>query len=342
MLESIRTAMAVGTIFMAAFSSSPSYQLQNYGVGSGGVNNSSSPTYRLNASSGEVSGVQASNATTRIGSGTTATRQANVPSAPTLSNGTNTFYNKLGIIINKSVSDATDYTYSVAVSTNNFTTTNYVQADGTLSTTPVYRTYTSWGGASGTTITGLSPGTTYQAKVDAMQAGFSASGYGPVASSSTSSLSLSFSITPNSVSLGSLTPGTVRSGSSDLTFSFTTNGASGGAVYTAGNNAGLRSSAANYTIASATADLTSASNGFGLRGLTATQTSGGPFIMSAPFNGANNNVGGVTTTFQTVFSSTVPVTGGSSTASVRGKSDISAQAATDYTETLTFIASASF
>jgi hypothetical protein len=342
MFKTFWAMSATGALLFGAFSSSPTYQLQSYGLGSGGTNEASSANYRLNASSGELGGTPSAGGTTQAGSGSTETRQANVPLAPTLSNGSNTFYNKLQVTINTSGSDAGDYTYSIAVSTNNFATTTYVQADGTLGSTAVYQSYATWGGASGSPIIGLSPNTTYKAKVNAMQGNFTNSAYGPAATAVTANPSLAFSITPSTVSLGSLLPGTVNAGSSNLSFNFATNGASGGSVYIAGANSGLRSAATNNTISSANANLSAAAEGFGVQGLTATQASGGPFTIAAPFNGTSNTVGGVNTSFRQIFTSSALLTGGTATASVKGKSSATTASASDYTETLTFIASASF
>ena len=84
------------------------------------------------------------------------------------------------------------------------------------------------------------------------------------------------------------------------------------------------------------------SEGFGLQGATASQTSGGPFTIAAPYNGTLNNVGTETTTYVPVFSTSAPIIGGSSTLNFLAKSASSDPAAQDYQEILTFIASASF
>lgn len=333
--------MGTGMLLMAAFSASNNYSLQNYGIGSGGTNNASSSSYKLNGSSGEVTGAAGTGTTNQIKPGSTEVRQANVPLAPTLSNGTSTYYNKLGCIINKGGSDATDYTYAIATSINSFATTLYVQADGTLGASPVFQTYTSWGGAGGTIITGLTPSTTYQIKVTAMQASFTQSAYGPVGSASTVSPSLTFSLTPNNLNLGNLLPGSIVT-SSAITIGFATNGAAGGNVYIAGKNNGLNSAAGSSTIAVLTNDLSSQSQGVGVQGVSATQTSGGPLVISSPFNVTSSNVGAYATTFKPIFSSTAAIIGGSATATIKAKASTSTVVASDYQEVLTFIGSASF
>jgi hypothetical protein len=341
MLKPSTVFMGTGMLLMAAFSASNNYSLQNYGIGSGGSNNASSTSYKLNASSGEISGAAGTGTSNVAKPGSTETRQANVPLAPTLSNGTSSYYNKLNCIINKGGSDATDYTYAIATSINSYATTLYVQADGTLGAAAVFQTYASWGGAAGTFITGLSPSTAYQAKVTAMQGTFSQSAYGPVASASTVSPSLTFSLTPNNLSLGNLLPGNIVT-SSTITIGFATNGAAGGNVYIAGQNTGLHSATGSYTIPALTNDLSTQTQGVGVQGLSASQSSGGAFTIASPFNTSGSNIGAYATTFKPVFTSSTALAGGSATASIKAKASTSTVVATDYQETLTFIASASF
>lgn len=326
----------------AAFSSSSNYQLRSYGVNSGGTNSASSSNYNLQAGAGEIAGSETGGPTYKIRSGSIETQQSNVPGAPTLSNGGGTYTNKLNFIIN-TASNPSDTTYVVAVSTtSNFTVTNYVQADGTLGGTQVFQTYAQWGSGSGTDAIGLTSGTTYYFRVAAMQGKFTATGFGPSANSTTASTaSLSFSLTPSTLNMGSLTPGSVVDSPSDISFTFSTSASFGGSIYMSGSNTGLVSATAgnyNITIAGASANLSSTSEGFGLQGLTASS----PLAIDSPYNGTSNTVGAIYTTFKPVFSSTASVTSGTATARVKAKSSTTTPAANDYTNTLTFIAAASY
>jgi hypothetical protein len=341
MFKGLWAAGSAGTVLLAAFSSSSSYQLQNYGVGSGGTNGASSLNYSLNAASGQVSG-SGSGSTTVGRTGSIQTQQANVPLAPTVSNGSSTYYNKLQVVINKPAADAADYVYAIAISTNNFATTNYLQVDGTSAGTPAYQSYAAWGGTNGSFATGLSANTAYQFAVSAKQGTFTASRLGPSGTATTANPSLTFSLTPNTVTLGNLLAGTVVNGTSDISFTFATNGASGGSVYVAGANSGLKSTAANNTIAAVSTNLTSASEGFGIRGLATGQTSGGPLTIASPFNGPGTNVGAQTANFQQLFTTSGATVSGTGSARLSGKAAATTPAGNDYTETLTFIASASF
>src|SRR5665213_537805 len=231
------------------FSASSNYQLKSYGVNSGGTNSTSSSTFSAQAGTGEIGGNSSNGPTYTTKSGSIEAQQANVPGAPTLSNGSGTFTNKLNFIINTS-SNPSDTTYVIAVSTSpTFTSTNYVQADGTLGSSQVFQDYATWGGATGTQAIGLTSITTYYFKVAALQGKFTATGFGPSANIATATPSLSFSVTPNNLNLGKLTSGSVINGPSNISFTFTSNAPFGGTIYVAGNSTGLVSSAAaNYNI----------------------------------------------------------------------------------------------
>jgi hypothetical protein len=325
----------------AAFSSSSNYQLKSYGVNSGGTNSSASSTYSVQAGTGEVSGNVSGGPTYKTKSGSVEAQQANVPGAPTLDNGGGSYSNKLGFIISTS-GNPTDTTYVVAVSTtSNFAVTNYVQADGTLGSSQVFQTYTQWGGSSGSFAIGLSSSTTYYFKVAAMQGQFTATGFGPSANSSTGGApALSFSLTPNTINMGNLSAGSVVNSPSNISFTFTTNATFGGTIYMAGSSTGLTSSSNGYNIhiTGPSGDLSSLGEGFGFQGLTASA----PLSIQPPYNIGSNTVGAVYTTFQPVYVASTSVASGTATGTVKAKAAISTPAASDYSDTLTFVAAASY
>ncbi len=84
---------------------------------------------------------------------------ATVPSAPSVSSPTAT---TLKVILGTST-DANDPQFAIQETTSG----NYVQTNGTLSTSAAWQTYTNWGGASGVTVSGLSPNASYTFKVKA-------------------------------------------------------------------------------------------------------------------------------------------------------------------------------
>lgn len=343
MLTRVPILLALGASLFASFSSNASYQLKSYSVGPGATNSAASGSFKLQGSAGEQANGTTANSSNTAGNGSIQTEQLSVPPAPTLGNGSNTYYNKLSLTINPGNDIATDITFAVAVSTDNFVTTNYVQADGTLGSSPVYQTYSTWGSSGGTFMTGLTPSTTYKVKVAAKQGLFTNTAYGATTSASTVAPSVTFLVSPNSINIGTLLPGSVTT-SSNLTFSFATNAASGGNVYVSGQNAapGLHSTAETHTIPAFTGNLSSQSEGFGIQATNPSQTSGGPLSVASPFNGSTHNVGAESVTPQSVLVAATPIIGGTANANLQAITTQSTPSGTDYTETLTFIAAASF
>jgi hypothetical protein len=337
--------------FFAATPSTPSYQLNSYGFGSGGTANSSTPTYSLEGITGEISGSPSSTTTYKLNPGFIHTQQINVP-AVTFTNPIG-YYDKLKFVIVQP-NDPSDTTYALQISTtSDFSSNiNYVKSDltigGTL-TSGDYQTYAVWGGASGANIIGLSPNTTYYLRAKASQ-GTSESTYGPSSSASTQGQTLSFCMYTgancaaggSSISFSNVLPATITDSPNNIGVDFATNASFGGNVYIYGSNGGLHSSSVNYTIVSATADLGSVNEGFGAQISTAGQSSGGPFAKVSPYDGTSNNVGAITTNARTLLSTAGPVVGGTSSVKLKLLAAGSALAATDYAETMTLIAASSF
>lgn len=342
--------LALGGLFFAAMPSSTSYQLHNYGFGSGGTSNSTSTNYSLNATTGELSSGDQTSATYKTRPGNQNSQQSHVPPAPSLTN-PNSYYNKLQLVISPGVNPS-DTKFLVAISTDSFATTKYVQADGTIGSGKVYQTYAAWGGAGGQLVTGLQPTTTYAVKVDAIEGSFTETEFGPTVSAATVAPNISFGITvattyqivapPFTAPLGTLLPNTVVTAPKQVWVDFSTNGAAGGRVWVSSANAGLRSATANYTIASASADLAVATSGYGAQGTSVTQTAGGPFSLVAPYNGATQNVGALTTGLQPIFTAGAQVNGARGSFQLMAKSTSTVPAQSDYQDTLTLTAAGAF
>jgi len=330
---------AIGLLMAASVPTSGTYQLNTYSVGGGSTNNSSSSNYTLQGSTGEVSGGPSSSSNYTTKSGSIQAEQANIPPAPTLTGGA--FNNKINFIINTG-NNPSDAKFSVAVSTSSsFATTTYVQADGTLGASPVYQLYTQWGSTAGTFATGLAANTAYWFKVDATQGKFTNSAYGTTATASTAGgPTVAFSLSPNTMNMGSLLAGNIITSPSNVSLTFSTNAANGGSIYMSGQFTGLHSTSGNYTlqVPQPSGNLSTLSEGFGLRSLSASS----PLSAQSPYNGATNVVGTVYTTFQPVFSASSSVTNGTATAALMAKSSVSTPSATDYQDTLTFVAAAVF
>lgn len=334
--------------------SSSNYQMQGYGLSSG-AETSASNSYSSHTTVGETSGDNMSGSGKQTNPGYIATIQANVTAAPTVTN-PGEYYNKIHVVLDTGGNPA-DATFALAISSDGFATTQYVQSDQTVGPAlglEDWQTYATWGGASGFDVIGLTGGLTYSVKVKATRGDYTESGWSAVGSAATVDPYVEFDLDvsptdaetgpPYTLSLGSLTPGSVTTATDKIWIDYATNASFGGQVFLSASSTGLFSTSTNHTIASATADLASAvvKEGFGLQSASATQTSGGPLAAATPYGGSSDNVGVVDTTTRLVYSTTVPVIGGRASMWVKAKSSALTPAASDYAVTLTLIASASF
>jgi hypothetical protein len=315
LLGALISSVLVGLGFFASFPSTTTYQLNSYGFGSGGTSGSTTSSYALEGITGEASGSPTSTTTYTANTGFIQTQQANVPKV-TLSNPTSSS-SSLNFVIDQQ-NNPSDALYALQIkagdATCDFTTgtINYIKSDDTVGaslTTADYQNYATWGGGSGTNILGLSASTTYCVRAKAAQHLFSQTGgrftespYGPsssaVSTAASGSATLSFCIytgancasNVTTVAYGAITPATVTNGPSDIHVEFATNAGGGGAVYIYSANGGLKSAhAGNYTVTSSTANLDSASEGFGAKVTATGQTSGGPMTGDSPYTSAGNN-----------------------------------------------------
>ena len=350
----LATLVTAGVIALFAQSTSTTYQLDSYGIGSGGNAGAESGTYKSYTSTGEQSTAPGSQAATlEQQSGVVPTHNAKVPAAPNMTN-PGSYYNKLQIIIDNG-GNPTDAKFAIAISTDNFTSTNYIQNDNTVGATlgtEDWQTYSAWGSGSGFNVIGLASNTTYYVKVKATRGLFTEAEYSAVDTAATVGQSLTFDIDvsasdtetgpPYSTNFGSLLPGTVTDSPERIWIDLDTNGTNGGFVFIASSNTGLDSILTGGTIASATGDLSSLNDGFGAKSVSATQSSGGPLSVQSPYDGSSNNVGILDTALRQTYASTGPITAGRGSLVLKAKSKSDTPAAADYTDTLTLIAAASF
>lgn len=340
--------LAGGILTLFAAPTSSNYALNSYDFGTGG-GTTSSTNYGLNTTTGTQAGVSTST-NYAAQSGIMPANDANVPPAATLSNPSN-YYNKLHAVISTG-GNPTDAIYAIAISADSFATVEYVQSDNSISPSigiEDFQSYTAWGSGSGFDILGLASNTSYQIRVAAMQGNATQSTYGPASAVVATSLpSISFTVEttlsatpPFTAGFGSLVPGTVVSANADPAISLSTNSVNGGTVYIRSTNAGLVSSSASSTLSSTTADLAS-TKGYGAQVTSIGQTSGGPFVSYAPFNGAADNVGALQAALVPILGTTTPLSSGTATVRLKAKSDITVPAASDYADTVTFIAGMNF
>ncbi len=342
-------SLPLGFFLIFVFPASTNYQLKDFGFGTGGAGDATSTNYALDGVSGEQSNGKLSSTDYGLGSGLLFTNQANVPPAPTFTNPSN-YYNKLKIVLDTG-NNPSDTKFSIAISTDGFVSdTRYVQSDDTVGAVrgnEDYQTYTTWGGAGGTLIIGLTAGTTYQVKVNAWQGKFTETGYGPTATTATVNPQMTFDIdvsasdADNNVTatnFGDLFAGTVTDSPEKIWVDFITNGESGGRVYVVSNSAGLTSTRAGYTIDAVTGNLTALDEGFGAQKSTATNG----LTIATLYDQTGSNVGIIDTSIREIFTASAPTTNGRGSFLLKAKSSAVTPSASDYTETLTVIASASF
>jgi hypothetical protein len=343
--DSLRIVSTTVFLFILVMPTSPNFKLKDYSFGSGGTSGSTAGGFSLEAITGQASGAKASGGGFSVGPGLIFLGQANVPVAPTFTNPSN-YYNKLQLIVNPS-GNPSDTKFAIAISSDGFTTTNFVQsADDTIGPTQDYETYATWNSSTGIYVVGLQAGTTYQVKAKAMQGKYSETGFGPTASAATVNPTLSFAIStdltstpPYIIDFGSMVPNTVNTSPHHINVSLDTNAVNGGRVYVSAANGGLYSTVANYKInAVTTANLAGLSEGLGAQGI-----SGGTLTLAAPYDVTSGDaVGVVDSTVRSIFTAAGPITGGTGSFLLKAKPASIAPSASDYAESLTVVASGSF
>ena len=339
-------------LLFATFPSTTNYSLQSFSFGSGGVANSATTTYSIEAQTGGNSGGVSSTSNDSVKPGFIQVEQANEPKILSIDNGSGLYYNKLHFVLDNQ-SNPSDSLFLISVSTDNFVSNiTYLQPDGTLSSSLLltdYQTYVSFGGATGSYIIGLNPSTTYYVRALATNGKFTESGFGPTVSQATAAPSLTFSLDtstqvsgPYSVSLGNLLSGQIVTSTQMINASISTNGASGGDVYISSLYGGLHSPSSNYTISSTSGDLSVLSEGYGAQAIGASSSSGGPLLIESPFNSTGSSVGGLSQIMQSIFSSNTPLSSGVGQLVLKAKSASTDVSSSDYQDVLTFVASANF
>lgn len=353
--------LGIGFAFLFAVITSPkvfagptssNFELQQYGFGAGGVASSSSESFLFQGVVGEIETASLSSENYLALPGLTYTEEPNTPGAPLFTNPSN-YYNKLNIVVDDSDNPA-DVEFSIQISSGSAdfsSNTFYVQSDHTLGFDRIWQTYSAWNGVTGFDVVGLKPGTTYFARVSAKSGVFQEGIFGPSSNAATDIPTLTMNVEtssqpvpPFTVNIGNLTPGSVTTSPDTIDITISTNATNGALTYLYGSNNGLRSTqAGNYNINSVTNNLGSIPEGYGARGTTATQTSGGPMVILNPYDGAGNNVGVVDTSKRPLSdSSETPVNNGRISFELKAKASNTTPSANDYVDTLTVLGTGSF
>lgn len=297
LLSVLSYQFSINPAFAASLPSSTNFKLQNYSFGAGGTKDSSSTNFRLNGIAGEVEFGRPSSTNFKVGSGLTYLMEANVPNAPTLSTPGNN-YDRIKFVLNP-VNDTTDTTYALQISTDNFgSDIRFIKSDGTVGstlTTADFKSYTNWGGASGSFVTGLNANTLYYIRSKARQGNFTESQYGPSASITTSTASLTFTLDSSSITFNNLNNGNSYTDSTKTnTLTTSTNAYNGYTVYGRDNQpltSPNSNTIANYTSPNS-APTTWSGTGFGY---TTNDNNLGGAGGSTRFNSGTNYAGFTTT-----------------------------------------------
>ena len=238
---------------------STNYQIED-SIFDSGAENSNSANYRSRDSIDSVETGSSLSSTFKSILGFQPGAYPGIPGTPTLTNTGGTMYDSLDFVVVTGNGQQDDTNYAIAISNDNFATTNYIQTDDTLGSTPAWQTYTGWNGGTGETVVGLASGSTYKIKVKARYGPDSESGYSQEASATTAgplltvviagvasgttiaSVTTTVTSTATTMGFGSLTIGDGSPNIAAQTVTVTTN-ASGGYTTTVQQDNDLTSSA---------------------------------------------------------------------------------------------------
>ncbi len=206
-------------------------------------------------------------------------------------------------------------------------------------------------------IQGLQSGTLYYIRIVALHGDFTESQPGPIASATTSLGSVFFDIDiedQTGISAETASPYSIFftgadeliSGSTPVTaenriwLDAASNSQGGFAIIIKGKNGGLKSNTTGQIIISATANLNSTSDGFGLQSEYINQDTYpylGSLTATTDYSGTGNSVGIVGTTATKIYESSAPIYNGRMALKVIAKPGTDKSAASDYQETIYFI-----
>ena len=228
-------------VLLAQTPSSTNYKLESSTFDFGG-GYSTSTTYGSRGSAGEVETGETTSSNFNIFSGFFPRAYPGIPGIPTLTNTGGNLYNALDFVVNTG-GNPSDVNYAIAISSDNFVTTNYVQANDSIGATTTWQTYLNWGGSLGQRLVGLSVNTSYTIKVKARYGASSETGYSGTASAATvnpifsatiqgvnsgatiNSFTTNATTTATTVTFSTLQTGSIRVAAQKLTV--TTNAAAG-------------------------------------------------------------------------------------------------------------------
>jgi hypothetical protein len=259
-------------------------------------------------------------------------------------------------------SNPTDTLYEIQISEDNFSSdikyidgSTYEPEDYSNHNLNDLRTKSQWE-TDTFNILGLTQGTQYYLRINALHGDFTQTENGPTESATTAGTSSSFDIDiadTNGVSDETDPPFTVTfSGTNSLLagagtvvsddliwIDAETNGSGGFAIVQKGENGGLYSTTKSAQIDSITGDLDYSDEGFGLQNyyIDYSTSSTGDITAMTNYSGSNRNVGIVDTDWNKVYDADGPIIDGRMALYVMARAGADKLGATDYEETITFI-----
>ncbi len=284
--------------------SSSSFRIEGDGVSSGSLTGDST-SFGMTGEQNPFTDVNSTSTSYKSSLGYNPVIQANTPDAPTLEN-PSSYYDRLKLTIDPS-NNPSDTLFAIKIVQGS--NVYYVQNDNTISPTlgmEDYKTYASWGGASGFLVTGLSPNTEYKAQAKALNGDFTETGFGPESAEVFTSVPfINLALSDTAANIGTLSVASIET-SSDLTATVSTNATGGYTMRIRGTgdttNDGLYNSSAGTLIDSVGATLSAGTEGYGFQASSTTAS------VDAKYDLTGNAVGELATTNQTLSTNSGPVT----------------------------------
>lgn len=169
--------------------SGSNYNIENPSVDQGGEI-SSSTNYTSRESVGDANGEGLNSTNYKAFPGFEQHAAPGVPAQPTFTNTGGTLYNALDFVVATGDGQQSDVQYAIAISSDDFVTTNFIQTDDTVGSSEAWQTYTQWGNGTGERVTGLLSSTSYKIKVKARFAADTETAYSVTAQAATVGASL--------------------------------------------------------------------------------------------------------------------------------------------------------
>ncbi|MBN1916028.1 fibronectin type III domain-containing protein [Candidatus Dojkabacteria bacterium] len=382
----------LGKVYAQEEITSPSFRIVTPTINSGTLV-SSSTNYYFYSALGEISDPKLMSSSYSIGAGTPSTYIANVPLITCFETNTDSansqcntsypnqngtkgeageggFYDRAKIVIDTQ-NNPTDALYGIQISTDNFTTIQYIDGvtrqAGTAKSIANFLTKDQWESFpwDSANIIGLSPNTEYQVRLTALHGDLTESPPSPSVNATTQIPSIAFDIdisgdtwpnpdesaAPYSIALGTLTPGEVITAPNRIYLDLGSNIISGISTYISDLNDGLLSNSASNTIPSpsvgnpTTVDLSTVSEGFGIKISNINSTTPSSLVRNSNYYNASiqDQVGRLRSTgTDTILTTSSGIYAGRAQIEVKATASFATPPADDYSDNLVFTVISNF